>query len=525
MKCHYEVLNLERTADEAEIKAAYRKQALRWHPDKNLDNPDGAKTQFQLVQQAYEVLSDPHERAWYDNHREQILRGRQTDYEDNSLDVFQYFTVSCFRGYGDDPGGFYAVYGEIFEKLASEEIEFLDTEEEFEMIPKFGTSTSDYEEVVHPFYAYWQSFCTKKSYAWLSPHDINEIRDRRILKAIEKENKKVQQKARRERNEEIRNLVGFVRKRDKRVQAYRKVLEERLQQNRAKQAESQLEQLRRRNEEIATAHKNAPKNFLNSDYEEQLKMLEKAYLDPEELDEESGESDEEEESLAAGVAEVKIEAEEIDDSANWDEFYCVACNKTFKNQSSYRNHESSKKHKENVQRIKQEVQEEEEEEIVEPVKNCDSTVNGFTSESDEEEIMEIKTKAKANKRKKNQRILSLGSDSEGDLDTFGKLSEPEDDWEDSKRTKAKSKPSRAKPTKAEVREVKAEVKVPQEAAPTNTDTDTDHTCVTCNEKFSSKNKLFTHLKKTNHGVYIPKSGKPTTSSGPKRAEKVSKRKA
>uniref|UniRef100_A0A6B2EB98 DnaJ homolog subfamily C member 21 n=1 Tax=Phlebotomus kandelakii TaxID=1109342 RepID=A0A6B2EB98_9DIPT len=503
MKCHYEVLNIERTADEGEIKAAYRKQALRWHPDKNLDNPEAAKAQFQLVQQAYEVLSDTHERSWYDNHREQILRGRQTDYEDNSLDVFQYFTVSCYRGFGDEPGSFYVVYGEIFEKLASEEIEFLENEEDYDLIPKFGTSKSDYEEIVHPFYAFWQSFCTKKSYAWLSPHNIHDIRDRRILKAIEKENKKVQQKARRERNEEIRNLVAFVRKRDKRVLAYRKILEERLQQNRAKQAESQLEQLRRRNEEIATAQQNAQKTF-NSDYEEQLRMLEKAYLEPEE--EEESDSEEDEEDLASGVAEVKIEAEEIDEDSNWDEFYCVACNKTFKNQSSYRNHESSKKHKENVQKIKQEVQEE-----VEQVQNCDSTVNGFTSESDEEEIIEIKTKARGNKRRKNQRVLSLGSDSESELDTFGKLSETEDDWQDtSKKTKAKQKVPRGKPAKPE------EVKVPEVVDQQSTDVDTK--CVTCNEKFPSKNKLFTHLKKANHGVYIPKAGK-STAAGAKKGEK------
>ncbi|XP_059620033.1 dnaJ homolog subfamily C member 21 [Phlebotomus argentipes] len=511
MKCHYEVLSIERSADEGEIKAAYRKLALRWHPDKNLDDPDGAKAQFQLVQQAYEVLSDTHERAWYDNHREQILRGRQTDYEDNSLDVFQYFTASCYRGFGDDPGGFYAVYGGVFEQLATEEIEFLDDESDFEKIPKFGTSESDYEEFVHPFYAFWQSFCTKKSYAWLSPHNIHEIRDRRILKAVEKENKKVQQKARRERNEEIRNLVAFVRKRDKRVLAYRKILEERLQQNRAKQAESQLEQLRRRNEEIATAQQ---KKSFNADYEEQLRMLEKSYLEPEEAEDESGESDaEDEEALAGGVAEVKIEAEEIDEGANWDEFYCVACNKTFKNQSSYRNHESSKKHRENVQRIRQEVQEEEEERV----QNCDSsTVNGFTSESDEEEIVEIKSKAKNSKKRKNQRIVALGSDSECEMDTIGKLSETEEDWqENSKKTKPKQKIF----SKPKV------VEEPQAAQqPASVEAEVSPSCVTCNEKFTSKNKLFAHLKKTNHGVHIPKAGKSGGQSA-KKGEKVSKRKA
>ena len=49
--------------------------ALKYHPDKNPEDPEGAKETFQIIQQAYDVLSDPQERAWYDNHREEILRG------------------------------------------------------------------------------------------------------------------------------------------------------------------------------------------------------------------------------------------------------------------------------------------------------------------------------------------------------------------------------------------------------------------------------------------------------------------
>lgn len=64
MKCHYEVLDVARDADDIVIKTAYRKMALRWHPDKNLDNLDAAKSKFQAIQQAYEVLSDAQERAW-----------------------------------------------------------------------------------------------------------------------------------------------------------------------------------------------------------------------------------------------------------------------------------------------------------------------------------------------------------------------------------------------------------------------------------------------------------------------------
>lgn len=64
MRCYYEVLDVSREADTAEIKSAHRRLALKWHPDKNLDNSEEAKEQFQVVQNAYEVLSDPQERAW-----------------------------------------------------------------------------------------------------------------------------------------------------------------------------------------------------------------------------------------------------------------------------------------------------------------------------------------------------------------------------------------------------------------------------------------------------------------------------
>lgn len=94
----------------------------------------------------------------YDNHREQILRGSHTDYEDESLDVYPYFTAACYKGYNDEPTGFYAVYAKVFDQLASEDIEFMDSPEEYEKIPKFGSSTSDYETVVGPFYAYWQRY-------------------------------------------------------------------------------------------------------------------------------------------------------------------------------------------------------------------------------------------------------------------------------------------------------------------------------------------------------------------------------
>lgn len=83
MQCYYETLEVERDADDETLKRNYRKLALKWHPDKNIDNESEAKQIFQQIQQAWEVLSDPQERAWYDKHRDQILRGNQSNYEDD----------------------------------------------------------------------------------------------------------------------------------------------------------------------------------------------------------------------------------------------------------------------------------------------------------------------------------------------------------------------------------------------------------------------------------------------------------
>jgi len=61
----YDVLGIGRHATPEEIKKAFRKQALLYHPDRNPDNPE-AEERFKEAQEAYEILSDPHERAYYD---------------------------------------------------------------------------------------------------------------------------------------------------------------------------------------------------------------------------------------------------------------------------------------------------------------------------------------------------------------------------------------------------------------------------------------------------------------------------
>ena len=58
---YYEVLGVNRDASEEEIKKAYRKLAMKWHPDRNPDNPK-AEEHFKEAKEAYEVLTDPQKR-------------------------------------------------------------------------------------------------------------------------------------------------------------------------------------------------------------------------------------------------------------------------------------------------------------------------------------------------------------------------------------------------------------------------------------------------------------------------------
>lgn len=124
VRCYYEVLEVERNADEEDIRQAYRKLARKWHPgsstqrnrpepaqnrrktqtlvpffphclwahstrsdlvfdtDKNLDNPEEADLRFKEIQNAYGVLSDPNERAWY------VSRTSRNNFFEYNMDMF-----------------------------------------------------------------------------------------------------------------------------------------------------------------------------------------------------------------------------------------------------------------------------------------------------------------------------------------------------------------------------------------------------------------------------------------------------
>jgi len=339
MRCHYEVLGVARDAEDADIKKAYRKLALKYHPDKNPDNLEEVKAKFLEVQQAYEVLIDPQERAWYDKHREAILKGglgHGEEYKDDAVNVFAYFNTSCYKGFEDDDGGFYAVYRKLFKQIDEEDLPFRDDDADdaddghIDEYPSFGKSDSDYDEVVAPFYAFWESYRTAKSFVWAEKWDTREAPNRRYRRAMEDENKKERDAAKKGRNEEVRTLVEFVKKRDKRVLAHKKLVEKRNQEM-AERSKEHAEKLRA----------------------ERLKKLEN-YEEPEWMKMENLEGSLKE--IEANLDQTHgCEAEDDDDG-----FFCVACDKFFRSDKAFANHEKSKKHKENVQLLRELMLEEEE---------------------------------------------------------------------------------------------------------------------------------------------------------------------
>ncbi|XP_049593647.1 dnaJ homolog subfamily C member 21 isoform X1 [Syngnathus scovelli] len=530
MKCHYEVLGVKRDADDDDLKKAYRKLALKWHPDKNLDKAEEAAEHFKLIQAAYDVLSDPQERAWYDNHREALLKGGLSgDYEDDSTDLLQFFTVTCYSGYGDDEKGFYAVYRNLFESIVKEEMEHgnVEDDDDDEEFPPFGDSQSDYDTVVHIFYGYWQSFCTRKNFAWKEEYDTRQASNRWEKRAMEKENKKTREKARKERNELVRELVAFIRKRDRRVQAHRKEVEER-NAEKTKKAQELRRQQKLSQAKLAEEYKEQSWAAM-SELEKELQQMEAQY--GEEFGDASESEDEELEIQKTNEEPLGPDGEQLDgDNINldyYDALYCPACDKSFKSDKAMSNHERSKKHKEMVALLRQQLQHDDSlapnldqpEDVEQESKHL---ADG--GEEEEEDRPRQKLSKKQKKKKRQQKAATStpaeeqtesASDgkpiSEEYPETFteevqGNIPEessnPTEAEKDDHLPPAEPKSSvTSKTKKAESQDKPKNVKAhsggeqfPEKAVKLS--------CVTCNSEFSTRNKLFDHLKSSGHATAL-----------------------
>jgi DnaJ-class molecular chaperone len=113
---YYAILGVPRDADAAALKKAYRKLAMKWHPDKNPDNVAQAQAKFQEISEAYDVLSDDEKRRVYDQFGEDGLKagsgggpGGYSFRSGNADEIFRRFfgdagSFDSFFSMGDMPG-------------------------------------------------------------------------------------------------------------------------------------------------------------------------------------------------------------------------------------------------------------------------------------------------------------------------------------------------------------------------------------------------------------------------------------
>src|SRR5262245_35327265 len=103
-RCYYEVLGLAKSAGADEIRRSYKKEALKYHPDRNPGNNE-AETRFKEINEAYQVLSDPEKKGVYDRFGHDGLDGRAgfsnvADVFSHMQDLFSEMFSGGFSGFG-----------------------------------------------------------------------------------------------------------------------------------------------------------------------------------------------------------------------------------------------------------------------------------------------------------------------------------------------------------------------------------------------------------------------------------------
>ncbi|KAI1496033.1 DnaJ-domain-containing protein [Biscogniauxia marginata] len=328
---YYHLLGVDRHASDDEIKKAYRKKALELHPDRNFDDVENATRRFAEVQSAYEVLSDPQERAWYDSHSDAILRGddpAETEATPRYYDVRLTTVDDIYTLIGrfskavpldDSPNSFFTILQDTFDQLAQGEQAASDWDGLSPVqYPPFGSSKDD-EKVAKSFYSLWMNFSTRLSFAWKDKWRLSDAPDRRIRRLMEKENKRCREDAIREFNDAVRSLVAFVRKRDPRYVPNT-------------QSEAERQKILRDSAAAQAARSRAAHQEKTGD----------AFAVPEwarSRDDEAHQS----------------EFTESEEDSEVEHIECVVCNKTFKSEKQYEAHEKSKKHVKAIQQLQRQM--------------------------------------------------------------------------------------------------------------------------------------------------------------------------
>ena len=493
------------------------------------------------MQSAYEILSDPQERAWYDSHRDQILRGGDEasgeHYQHNvrittADDLMRIFTL--FHGkvdFSDSATGFYGVLRETFDTLAREEELACEWEGLDPVVyPSFGHAADNYEDVVRPFYAAWNGFATKKTFSWEDIYRLSDAPDRRLRRMMEKENKRFRETGIRDFNDAVRSLVAFVKKRDPRFKSNFKSEAER--QKILKDA-AKAQAARQR---VANQAKQAST-----------------------------------EAVPQWMKSKEVQDDEISDDAKekvTEQFECVICNKSFKSEKQYEAHEKSRKHVRAVQHLKRRMQQEDKslrlDELEtkgagqEPLADAVEE-DGAAEEVPDHQIAEDQIDSTENLNNSDEKLSQVSQAEEsgnseedshepviGQNDSAATLDTPASSSDDEYTTREKveerivqgqeEKDSSSSGLKASISDIKhlseqlateslgdtsdsnpqpkmgkAKEKRAKKAAKTQggntTASDSEFKCAACQAAFPSKTRLFNHIKGLGHAQPVPKSTK------------------
>lgn len=387
---------VEPTATQEEIKKRYRLLALKHHPDKNPDRVEEATKLFHKLQEAFEILSDEQERAWYDNNRERYLNGEfdNPDLEEEAFRSFKqgkeptrpagssspgltirylmhFFDPQLAADLSDSDSSFFGTYRRLFERIAEEEIAATSFHGEDDggppprsAYPSFGfshtpfvadkTDSTVYQTPVKHFYTVFLNFRTRKSMAWLDRYRLTEAPDRRVRRLMEKENKRAREAGRKEYNDTIRTLVAFVRKRDPRYKAH---TESQRRENMGPHTEANRRAYvaKLEKERLARANAFQAQSWQVAEEVEDIWSDGEAY-DPDARQEDGEEEHEDDDGdpESEGDPEQTIN-EHVGEDNIWD---CVVCDKLFRSEAAFRNHEQSAKHKKALKALQRQMRKE-----------------------------------------------------------------------------------------------------------------------------------------------------------------------
>ncbi|POS88334.1 hypothetical protein EPUL_000002, partial [Erysiphe pulchra] len=477
-KCYYEILGVDYLASDSElepIKKAYRKKALELHPDRNFGDAENATIKFAEVQSAYEVLADSQERAWYDSYRDSLLKKRSPKTEERqqkfsrftSADDVIALTNRFHRSmpFTNESSGFYSIFGKAFSDIALEEELFcLNEGLQPEDYPTFGSSNDDFETYVKPFYRSWVNFSTQKTFMCKNIHRASETSDRATRRILEKENKRLREEGIKEFNNAVRAFVIFIRKRDPRY--------------------IQLPQTEESRQEVL--RRAAAAQAARSRAENQSKMANHIIPEWAKVQDQS-------------YNEAILESEE----SEVENIECVVCRKIFKSENQFHAHEKSKKHIKAVKQLKRELQKENKLLNLEISSNLEAEEQPLNSnsqiqeKSDSELGTEIDTKiefledvydssSKYDDDHLHQEMASHSLEEQEPL--------PKDKIFDAKKNLGnKNGGQNQRIGKAKLKRAK---KMAKEIESNGDSVNLE--CKNCGNKFVSKNKLFRHIKTSNH---------------------------